>query len=74
MEIRCGGFGSSGKMNIYAYIRMRHKLKSAPVRVLLEDYVSGETLVDVRTAWLRSLTMRLSALAGSMKRRTASNV
>ena len=36
------------KMNIYAYIRMRHKLKSAPVRVLLEDYVSGETLADVR--------------------------
>ncbi len=35
-------------MNIYAYARLRHKLKSAPVRVLLEDYVSGETLADVK--------------------------
>ena len=37
-------------MTVYGYIRMRHKykLKSAPVRVLLEDYVSGEPLVDAR--------------------------
>lgn len=35
-------------MNIYAYVRLRHKLKAAPAHVVLEDYVSGETLADVK--------------------------
>ena len=35
-------------MNIYAYTRMRRKIKDSPGRVLLEDYVSGETLADVQ--------------------------
>lgn len=35
-------------MNVAAYARMRHKIKSSPGRVLLEDYVSGETLADVQ--------------------------
>lgn len=35
-------------MNIYAYARLRHKLKPAPAHVVLEDYASGETLADVK--------------------------
>ena len=35
-------------MNIYGYTRMRRKIKDSPGRVVLEDYVSGETLADVK--------------------------
>ena len=35
-------------MNVYGYTLMRRKIKDSPGRVVLEDYVSGETLVDVR--------------------------
>ena len=35
-------------MTVYGYTRMRRKIKDSPGRVVLEDYVSGETLVDVR--------------------------
>ena len=38
-------------MNVRAYARMRHKIKDSPRRVVLEDYVSGETLADVKRSF-----------------------
>ena len=35
-------------MNVYGYTLMRRKIKDSPGRVVLEDYVSGETLADAK--------------------------